>query len=420
MDQAVKEIISNKRVNLSAPGYQLNDLYPNLHSSMVEDVEAVYSTGRYVYSLQAPNFNSTSSIIIPNSSFLGEVYLHAELPALQAGQYVGSGFLYNAIGSVSYIFGSSNVPQIVLSGESVKELAMLECDTKEKRDTIIKLAGQPNYFAAVTPQLTQKADIVLPMPFSSLAGLFPPHFYDSNILQNPLTIQVTFNPVSYVYGTSTGVLPTGFSRCAVYLRLGDLTDKSYSLRNVLRLNPEDSLNYGFIHHQTLNTPKFIGIKESDQSRVSIPVQGLINADLVAMSIHAVADADLANGNSFNWAQLSNIELQYNGLVYYAAPGEMYRLANMAGGAVGSCSSAISTVNASGVVASPIIEPVLFNFTRLKSFVFRNRMANTWRLPNNTLQLYFNTVDNASYTLFITVHYNGVISAQNGQANIYFD
>jgi hypothetical protein len=386
----------------------------------VEDVEAVYSTGRYVYSLQAPNFNSTSSIIIPNSSFLGECYLHGELPPLVSGQYVGAGWMYNAISSVSYIFGSSNVPQIVLAGESVKELAMLECDTKEKRDTVIKLAGQPNYFAAISPQQIQKADIVLPMPFSSLAGLFPPKFYDSNILQNPLTIQITFNPISYVYGTSTGVLPSGFTKCAAYLRLGDLTDKSYSLRNVLRLNPEDSLNYGFIHHQTLNTPKYSGVPESSGTRVSIPIQGLINADLVAMSIHAVADADLANGNAFNWAPLSNLELQYNGLIYYAAPGEMYKLANMAGGSVGSCSASISTVNASGVVASPVIEPVLFNFTRLKSLVFRNRMANTWRLPNNTLQLYFNTIDTASYTLFITVHYNGVIQAQNGQANIYFD
>lgn len=420
MEHAVKEIISNKRVNLSAPGYQLNDIYPNLHDSTVEDVEVVYSTGRYVYSLQAPNFNSTSSIIIPNSSFLGEVYLHAELPPLLSGQYVGAGFLYNAISSVSYIFGSSNVPQIVLSGESIKELAMLECDTKEKRDTVLKLAGQPNYFGAISPQQIQKADIIIPMPFSSLAGFFPPKLYDSNILQNPLSIQVTFNAPTSVYGASTGVIPTGFTKCAAYLRLGDLTDKSYSLRNILRLNPEDSLNYGFIHHQTLNTPVFTGITEASGSSVSIPVQGLINADLVAMSIHAVLSSDLSSGNALNWAPLSNLQLQYNGLTYYSAPGEMYRLANMAGGCPGSCSASISTVNASGVIASPVIEPVLFNFTRLKSFVYRNRMANTWRLPNNTLQLSFNTPDTQAYTLFITVHYNAVVQAQNGQANIYFD
>lgn len=418
------DVLTDKRVLLGSPGYKINDLYYSAADSVVDQSEITYSTGRYQYALQGAQFGSSSQIIIPNSSFVGELYLHAELPDLVANLAVGKGWLYGAIQSVSFLLGSSNVPQLTLSGQSIQELAMLECDTQEKRDEVLQLAGQ-----AVRDSGSLSADMVIPLPFSSLCGLVCKKPFDTNILQNPVIVQINFNPASSVYKIITGTptIPTGFTKAIAYLRQGDLTNKAESLRNLMRLEPTKSLNYPFIHHQSYNPGEFTGSTESSGSFVSIPLQSLINADLVAISFHVLLKSDLNVGAPFKYANISNVRLLYNGLVVYNAPKFMYKLVNLGAGSIGS-----SAFNYSPPPSNPppppepapastvVCYPVLINFSRVKSLIFTNHFANVWRIPNNTLTLEFNTPDNSTYVCYATYHYNGLVQVENGQSNIYFD
>lgn len=419
--------LTNKKVLLSSPGYAINDLYYSNSDSVVETTECTFSTGRYKQSLNNANWGSTSQLTIPNSSFVGDVYLNASL-SVPVGAKIGGGFLYSAIQSVSFLFGSSNVPQLILSGQSIQELAMLECDTQEKRDEVMSLAGEPLDNSAGSVPVTRTATALIPLPFSSLCGYFCKKPFDTNILQNPIIVQISFNSYSSVI---TGGTPTvGFLKAQCLLRQGDLTNKSESLRNALRLNPDRSLNYPFIHHQSFNPPQFTGIPSLgvgvNSPACTVVLQGLINADLVAMSFHVVKTADIStNANPFNYDPITNIRVLYNGMVLYDCPDDMYKLVNMGGGSLGSTSF-------NYILATPFTPPIgpakttvksypiLVNFSRLKSLIFTNHFSNVFRIPNNTLSVEFNTSTNDQFNCFVTYHYNAIAMIENGQANLYFD
>lgn len=405
--------LTNKKIVLSSPGYALNDLYYSNSDSVVEATECTYSTGRYQYSLQSAQFGSASQIIIPNSSFVGQLYLHATL-TLPTNVNVGNAWLYSSIASVSYIFGSSNVPQITLGGQSLFELALLECDTAEKRNALMIYSGAATRNTGAAVKIS--ADCVIPLPFSSLVGLVPKRLFDTNLLQNPIIIQINFNQASSIFA-GVGVKPSAFDNATAYIRQGDLTNKAESLRNALRLDPGVSMNYPFIHHQTYTPGPHTGVVAGGASNVSLALQSIINADLVGLSFHVMKQADLASGDYFNWQEVTNISLLYNGLIIYYAPGSMHKLVSMMDGNLGSPSAQYALATSA---SSNEIVPTMINFSRMKSLSFTNHFANTFRIPNNTLTLQYNTPDTDQYVCFVTYHYNGMAQIQNGQANIYFD
>jgi hypothetical protein len=438
MDIEQNEILTNKKVLLASPGYKLNDAYYSNADSVVEMAETTYSTGRFSYSLQSSTFGSSSSIIIPNSSLIGEIYLHAELPIIpfNSNLKLNRGWLLDSINSISFLFGSSNVPQLTFSGQSLFQILMAECETAEKRNAVLEYAGQS---AAATNSVTPPAlptlyvknwaDLVLSLPFSSMCGLCSKKPFDSNILSNNIIVQINWNQASAIYsGIGPELIntpPAGFTDCKALLRQGDFSNKAESLRNALQLNPGKSLNYPFIHHQSYTPSFFNGAPASTTpGGVTLSLQGLINADLVAMTFGVVKTANLIEGRSKHYEDITNIKLLYNGMVICDMPKYMYKLVNMGGGGIGDLS--YNVVFPPGVTPGPNPPQrhvVLINFSRLKSLSFNNHFANTARYPNSTFQLSFNTEEGTAgeqYVCFVTYHYNGICMVENGQANLHFD
>jgi hypothetical protein len=437
MDIEQDEILTNKKVLLASPGYKLNDAYYSNADSVVEMAETTYSTGRFSYSLQSSTFGSSSSIIIPNSSLIGEIYLHAELPTIPLGSNLklNRGWLLDSINSISFLFGSSNVPQLTFSGQSLFQILMAECETAEKRNAVLDYAGQAaaattNPLPPARPAYTKNwADLVLSLPFSSMCGLCSKKPFDSNILSNNIIVQINWNQASSIYsGIGPELIntpPAGYIDCKALLRQGDFSNKAESLRNALQLNPGKSLNYPFIHHQSYTPSFFNGAPASVGGvGVTLSLQGLINADLVAMTFGVVNTKNLLGGQSKYYEDITNIKLLYNGMVICDMPKYMYKLVNMGGGGIGDLSYNIVAPPDTPTPPLPAQRNVvLINFSRLKSLSFNNHFANTARYPNSTFQLSFNTEEGTQseqYVCFVTYHYNGICMVENGQANLHFD
>lgn len=421
MDIEQDEILTNKKVLLASPGYKLNDAYYSNADSTVSLAETTYSTGRFAYSLQSSTFGSSSSIIIPNSSLIGEVYLHAELPQCTGTLKLNRNFLIDAIASVSFLFGSSNVPQLTMSGQSLFQVLMAQCETPEKRNAILEYAGK----AADSSTNTNWADVVIPLPFSDVSGLCPKKPFDSNVLSNNIIIQINWNQANAIYQgigvASPNLPPNGFTTCTAYLRQGDFTNKAESLRNALQLNPGKSLNYPFIHHQSYTPAYFNGVPEAG-GKITLALQGLINADLVALSFGVVRTSDLTGGRSKYYEDITNIRLLFNGMVICDMPKYMYKLVNM-GGSIGDMSYNVVSPPGEPTILPAQRNLVLVNFSRLKSLCFNNQFANVARYPNSTMQLEMNTAtgtEGNQYVCFVTYHYNGICMVENGQANLHFD
>lgn len=415
-----QEFISTKRVVLSSPGSRINNLYYNQQNTSIEDVEVHYATGRYKVGLNNTTFASSALVTIPNSSFLGTTYLSLELPATVANQTLARGWGYMSIESISYLFGSSNVSQLRISGKSVLQTILMQAETAEKRNEIFRLSGEE----ILTPGVIPTCTLILPFPWSTFCGLVQKKEFDTNILSNPITLRIQFHSQNHIYG-GDGARPSGFSRADLLVRQGDLDNKSLSLRNALLQNPSSQLGFPFIHHQTFDTP-FNTVAPNELARVVL--QSFLNADLTCITMMAIKNSDVTPvGNNspsgFNGQDMRNIVLRFNGEVMYDCPQDMAKVTNMH--SIPGAGYFHNSVIQAGTVAPFNSIPVdtyvyTLDFSRIRSLCFESQYQNTLRIAQQTLTLEFNVADAASYTLFCCYHYNGIVEVSQGMSNIFFN
>ena len=416
------EFLSEKRVLLSNPGRQLNNVYYTQLNSSVEQVEVTFNNGKYRQSLNSLVFGGQALITIPNSSLVSDFYLHLELPATVANQTLQRGWGYGSIRSINYLWGSSNVSQVQMSGQSVFQTVMQQCENAEKRSELLRLAGDVVLTAGVVP----KADLLIPLPWSTACSLMDKKPFDTNILNDPITIQIQFNDARKIYG-GDGVPPTAFSIAEAILKQGEFTNKALSLRNSLMANPSLMSAYPFIHHQSFSPGKFTVVDPANT--VNIVLQSFINADLLAITIGVINDlSQNPSGNNspsqFNYVDLQDVRLLFNGIVMCDAPGNLLKLINCKAGPCGG-NYVHNDVIQPGTVAPFTSDPVdtyiyEFDFAKMRSLCFEGQYENVQRFGNQVLTLEFKVPAAGTYQTYATYHYNGICEINRGQSNIYFN
>jgi len=421
--------LSNKRVLLSNAGTKLDGLYYSNINSSVELAEATWNNGRLQIALSTPLFSAASQVLIPNNSFLGESYLHLELSDIPANVTLCRGWGYACIQSISYLFGSSNVSQQQINGHTLFQRAMLEADTSEKRAEMLRMAGEEQL---VPTGGTIKADLLITFPWSSncMYNKLP---FDTSLLNNQITVSIQFNPASSIFGGS-GAKPQGFVNAQMLFRQGDLTNTNQSLKMVMLKEPQLMYSYPFIHAQSITSQQFQGIIQPPNgvgvaaNRVSLNLLSFINADLICitMGVIKVADENPVGGNSpnpFNYDNISNVSLKYNGKVMVEAPGNQIRLlqARSTPGAGYIENSFINPGAVAPFTSNPINTYIVtFDFSRNRAICFDREWQNVWRIGNNVLTLEFNTTTTDTYIIHSTYYYNGIAEVERGQTNIYYD
>ena len=441
-------LLAPKRTNLNAPGTLMSSLYYGVGNSTVDAIECTYSIGRYSQGLSSLGFGSSSQVILANSSFVGEVYLHLEVPNLFAGQTLDRGWGYGLIYSLGFIFGSSNVSQLTINGQSLWHKISMACESAEKRSELFRLGGQ-EYLGPIMrvspttgqperdPNAVLSADILLPLPWSSSSGLFAKKAFDTNLLTSPITIQIQLDRPEVVYGgsRSPNEFPSQLLKGVMSFRQGDLYSKNMSLKNVLMSNPDQSMFYPFIYTQSFTPPAFQG-SNNQITPCSIPLQSFINADLVGMTVSVIRQSQLsaATNSSPNWHQsdiVQNVRLLYNGLVVFQAPREAWKLMTMRSTVGGqyfhnSLIQVVPPYSPNGTNSFTSVPQdcydLHFDFAAIRAMTFEGHFQNVWRIANNTLTLEFNTEGDSTvtYQMYCSYHYNGVAQVQQGQTAIYFD
>jgi len=455
--QDVKEkYLSNKRTLLSVPGTLKTDAYVSVYDSSVHLVELTANLGRYTSSLSTSQFAGVGQVLIPNNDILGNTFLHLELPAPEIGGswMVPQGWGWAAIKSVSYLWGSSNVSQITLSGKSLWAIAMSQCDTAEKRSQLCYLGGTlyPVPTAAGSSGLDDEsiglhAYIPLSLPWSVMCHGGKIGF-DTALINSPITIQVQFasSDEFMAWGasrTNASPQPNGFKSAEVVVRQQMFTNRAQSLQFEMQDDPKAVYNYPFTHYQSA---QFDFTAAASGRDCDVPLTNFINADLIGMVVYMVEKDKLVGGSKTNGNDAvklnplditlpSDIKLLFNGQVLFNSPGKLYLLQNCANlNGSGSYYSTTQKVNIDAVSPNigkitlsdvlPTVKDLLFiDFSRKHSPCFEKEYPNTFRIANQVLSLKFNmpsTSLETKYTLFATYIYNGVNSVQQGASNLYFD
>lgn len=430
-------ILVTKRSILSNPGTKLDySLYYNSLNTVVQASECTWTQGRYQQSFSSLAFGSSSTIIIPNGSFVQAMRIHLELPDLGANMTVPRGWGFAAINNISFLLGSSNVPQITISGQTVYQLIMAQCETVSKRNKMLKLAGEEQ-LAPTGGRIV--ADLVLPLPFSSASGTDSQFPFDTNLLQNPILVTITFNPASaFIGGIGLATWPqTGFVNASAQLKLGDLLNKDQGLRRIMQQNPALIYGYPITHFQSYTTNFFgraFSINDAPYPQAAtINLTGLINADLLGIVFGVMPTSRLrpSGSNPVNpliYDEVENVQLLFNGLVMHSTPKKQHLLTNM--NSVDDSThidhSIINTPFVPGTApftSSPIeCNMVFIDFAQMRSMNFHKEYENVWRLPNSTLTLALNTPpgsDGVEYILFLTYVYNGIVNVRGGETEIFF-
>jgi len=80
-------------------------------------------------------------------------------------------------------------------------------------------------------------------------------------------------------------------------------------------------------------------------------------------------------------------------------------------------SKISPGNGTSIPVS--VEPIYFDFGRIRTICYDNQFQNTWNISNNTLTFKFKMNTTGTYRVYATYFYNSLIEVQNGQTQIIF-
>jgi hypothetical protein len=480
----------DKRALLSNPGLLLNDIYYSTHNTSVQDAEVTYNTGRYTQSLSNLNFGAQSQIQVPVSSLLADTYLYLRInqvgPNAAYNQNIAiiDGFGYAAINSISYLLGSSNVSQFQVNGPTLLMMNLEQCETSDKRTSVFQLGGtqiKGQYIgnttamglvpgsgpgiASATPGVVpaMEAYVLLNYPWSRMTacGKLP---IDTTLMSNSITLTVQFAPISAIVAYPSGAggvaaynlysqSKLAFDAATVILRQGEMRDKALSLRDKLMVDKSLSYNYPFLHYQSFNPPDFTvaGVTTfaycTSPSQTTIVLQSFINADLIGLIFYFVNVGDLTNGNDttssgalaggaglnnpFLMTQMRDLQVLFNGQVYYNSPGVSYQLYNIrdqpGSSAIGYTSLSAANVNAAVTPSASPISQYMYrvDFGRKKGVQFEDNYQNTQRIANQVLNVTFQAPPtvagaNVTYRMYCTYIYNGVASLTDGQSKIYFD
>lgn len=420
----MSQFVSQKRVSLNAPGVKKNTLYYDQSESTVSEVESNTVIGRFEQSLTSLAFGSSSQIIIPNQDFINQCILVVTLPDLTADQTLCHGWLFGLIREINYSFGQANVSQLRLSGKSLLQTIMRECETQEKRSELLRLAGE-----SLTAQNTRPitATIVLPLPWSSVVADNKKPF-DSSILSNPVQIQITLNSNTSIYG-GTDPLPTALSSASVYMRQTVLADRSNSIKMDLLNNPSMIYSYPFNHRQSPSS-KFNLVSGSVNN---VELTEFLESDLlnILFSVQYTVDQVKAGAiapNPNNTLICTDIELLYNGQTVYKAPGQTARLINMLWdeGSSGAEDARIDRTVAPYTSQQVTSYFYQIPFADVKAMIYDGQFCNTGRFSSQTMVLRFtprnydpNDVTVHQCQADFTYIYQSVAEISNGVCNIQF-
>ena len=132
----------------------------------------------------------------------------------------------------------------------------MACETKEKRDKMMLLAGAASAISTSAGTTNHTATILLKFPWSVMSCDDRKKLFDTRLLDTNMLIQIAFNPrekfIGWSSGTVTANLPTSFLSAELIIKQNELTDHARSLYTNMKNDKSMIYHYPFHHLQTMS------------------------------------------------------------------------------------------------------------------------------------------------------------------------
>ena len=361
----------------------------------------------------------TSQFVISPNQGVSDICLYFKMPGTDtSGNQLVQSWGYSLIKSVSVRYGSS--AQYFWSGAQVWLQNMVDCEDARKRDQMASLGGNP-----VVQGANQEAYVYLNLPHNSPRADGKPLPFPSDLLVQPIVVTVELNPLSaaFVAGPgSGGSIPNALAIAQMRVKQELLSDSADLLARRVDMNSSAyTFPLKYFAQQEAQVTSITG-STSAAAPVSVNLTGFRAGEVRKILLWLTKTANTTAFGPFSWEQMGDVNLTYNGEIFYQTTSKESQLWNLI---TDTKEAGVNIAIPNGAGAAPTFSDlttwVEVPFAQVSlPYDKEVKLVGGKPILNAVVNLSFTTPDGGSgYTLHAVYLYNSSLMCSRGSSEYLF-
>ena len=414
------------------PGECKDQFYPGKENSTLQCFPSIQDN-RYIVALPSLTSGSTSTVLFNPDQGLSDIVLTLTLPAQSSTLYTNwalpKGWGQAMIRQVGLRIGGSSL--YYFTGDQMLVDTLTDCETDGKKQAVFDLAGAPILTSAGFTGTALTAYVYLKMPFNTISALQKSIPLNSDLLTQPIQLQIEFNPFSSVFfadnsGTAGLLtdLPTAFASASVSFRQTHLQDTGHLLSRRENMNEHAlTIPLRYFTNTAFRTTVTGQVSGGVPQPVQLNLTGVRAGSMKYMDIWAVKVSDVVGGNPWNWVPLSAVQVTVNGLVYYQSSVYSSQMWNLCDRKTPAQVSSVVLTQTGGNLATATASTVpwtVIPFSQLSEpMAYCNDLTLGLPVMNSIINLSVTLPTTDSYIVTSSYHYAASLLASRGTCDYQF-
>ena len=269
----------------------------------------------------------TSQFIVSPYQGISDFVVYMKMPTVTATGYgLPTGWGYSMIRQVSVRYGSS--AQFFFSGEQIYLQNIVDCEDSVKRDQLVSLGGN-----ATTSTSGAEAYLYLNLPHNSPRADGKPLPFPSDLLVQPIVITIELNNPNSVFidmdGSSpSGSLPTTLAEASLQVKQEMMSDSADLLARRVDMNSHAyTFPLKYFPQQEVQINCGLG-SVTASAPISVNLTGFRAGEVQKILLWLTNTANTTENGSHYWDQIKNVQLTYNGEIFFKATSSASQIWNL--------------------------------------------------------------------------------------------
>jgi hypothetical protein len=274
----------------------------------------------------------TSQFVISPNMGVSDVLCRFKLPAgggsvTYTNASLAKGWAYSLIRTISVRYGGSS--QYFWTGSQMLAQNLLDSENEAKATAMLELGGT---FAVGTDCSGAEAYIYINLPHNSPRAEGKPLPFPSDLLTQPIVCTIELNSIASIFGGSNSLAPTGLptqlDKAEFQVNQEYMSDSADLLARRVDMNTHAiSVPLKYFAQQEVLTIFNANSPANQQVILSGFRAGEVRDILMWLEVRYLT-GNRGQTAQWSWPGLEDVELRYNGEVFFTAPGGSSQLWNL--------------------------------------------------------------------------------------------
>jgi len=283
----------------------------------------------------------TSQFVISPYQGVSDIVLYFKLPPAGASitnSMLPAGWGYNLIRQVSVRYGSS--AQYFFTGQQIYLQNLFDVEDSAKQDFMLQLGGNPLNNAELVASAGPEAFVYLNLPHCSPRADGKPLPLPSDLLVQPIIVTIELNSVSSLYlpetggGAPTNVPTANLLEATMQVKQEMMSDSADLLARRVDMN-----THAYTYPLKYFPQQEVVINLPSAASQSVNLTGFRAGEVRHILLWLTKGSDVAENGACSWLPITDVQLTYNGEIFYRADSSSSQIWNLV------CDTKRSGVNA---------------------------------------------------------------------------